>query len=82
MDKGKKRNLSEVAADYVREQILQGKLAQREKLVENVVDLRKAGKFGRKAHWGKNKSAQQDAEENTDLSGRLLFNSHFLFFPF
>ena len=35
MDKGKKRNLSEVAADYVREQILQGKLAQREKLVEN-----------------------------------------------
>ena len=35
MDKEKKRNLSEVAADYVREQILQGKLAQREKLVEN-----------------------------------------------
>ena len=35
MDKEKKRSLSEVAADYVREQILQGKLAQREKLVEN-----------------------------------------------
>ena len=35
MDRRKKRNLSEVAADYVREQILQGKLAQREKLVEN-----------------------------------------------
>ena len=40
MDKEKKRSLSEVAADYVREQILQGKLAQREKLVENDIAVK------------------------------------------
>lgn len=40
MDKEHKRCLSEVAADYVREQILQGKLAQKEKLVENDIAVK------------------------------------------
>lgn len=35
MAKERGRSLSEVAADYVRGQILQGKMAQREKIVEN-----------------------------------------------
>ncbi|WP_367568425.1 GntR family transcriptional regulator [Lacrimispora sp.] len=35
MAREKKSSLSEVAADFVREQILQGKLAQKEKIVEN-----------------------------------------------
>ena len=40
MDKERKRSLSEVAADYVREQILQGELAQKEKLVENDIAVK------------------------------------------
>lgn len=40
MDKGRRGSLSEVAVDYVRGQILQGKMAQREKIVENDIAVK------------------------------------------